>query len=354
MLEKMMKAAFKTPAGDFEIRETPIPKITQPDYVLAKVKAAGVCGSDMNFWKVPSQFEGMITGHELAGEVIETGPAVKNVKPGDRVAIESLVACGHCYWCDVGQYHLCPELMKIRWDTLSRAFSEYVAGPADNFFKIPDHVPYDEAAILDVYGTSVHACNRTGVRMGQTVVIVGAGPIGLTLLELVNIAGAKAIITGIYDHQLEMAKKLGAYKTINTRLENGLERILDLTGGRGADIVYECVGGKHATKTIQECISYARSGGKVALLGLLEDKLPPFKIDWGKVLLQEIDLVPVMSFAHWGNDREFKIVLDLLIDGRLHAKELITHRFPLEKINEAFDTVANKRETKAIKVVLTM
>ncbi len=347
-----MKAAFKTRKGDFEIKEVPIPEVTRPDYALAKVKAAGVCGSDLGFWKRSSIFDGMITGHELAGEVVEVGDNVKNIKKGDRVAIESLVGCGHCFWCRVGQYHLCPELFDLRFATLSRAFSEYVAGPAKNFYKIPEHVPFDEAAILDVYGTSVHACNRTNIRMDETVVIIGAGPIGLTMLELANVAGAKAIVTGVYEYQLDLAKKLGAYSVINSRKQDALKKILELTDGRGADKIYECVGGKHAPTTMQEATSYVRSGGKIAILGLLGEDLPPMKFNWSKIVLQEVDIVPVMSFSHWGNDSEFKIVLDLLINGKLDAKSLITHRFPLEKINEAFEVAADKKVTKAIKVVL--
>ena len=108
ILPKMMKAAVKTAQGDFEIKDVPIPEVTRPDYVLAKVRAAGVCGSDLRWWKVPRpQLVGRITGHELAGDVVEVGPGVTNVKKGDRVAIESLVGCGVCYWCNIGQYHLC-------------------------------------------------------------------------------------------------------------------------------------------------------------------------------------------------------------------------------------------------------
>jgi len=344
----MMKAAIKTAQGTFEIKDVPIPEVTRPDYVLAKVRAAGVCGSDLRWWKVPRpQLVGRITGHELAGDVIDVGPDVRNVKRGDRVAIESLVGCGVCYWCHVGQYHLCPDLGKLRSETLSRAFSEYVAGPAANFFKIPEKVSYGEAAILDVYGTSVHACNRTGIRMGQNVVVIGAGPIGLTMLELANVAGARTIVTGIYDSPLEVAEKLGAYATINTRSEDGVAKVLALTGEMGADIAYECVGGDAASVTMKQAVAYVRRGGKIGIIGALADGL-----DWQRIRGQEIDLISVSSFSYWGNDREFKIVLDLLIDGRIDAKSLITHRFPLEKINEAFETAENKRKTNAIKVVI--
>jgi len=347
-----MQAAFKTARGDFQIRDLPIPEITHPDYVLARVKAAGICGSDLIDWRVPNpQLVDWVVGHELAGEVIEVGESVTNVKKGDRVAIESLVGCGHCYWCRVGEYHLCPDLTKLRFSSLSRAFSEYVAGPAKNFFKIPEEINYDEAAILDVYGTSIHACSRTNIRMDETAVIIGSGSIGLSLLELAKIAGAKVIMIGKHDHQLELAKKLGAYAVINTTNEDSVNRILQVTEERGADKVYECVGGFSMTRTLPQAVSLVRRGGKIALVGYPGPE-GPLKLDWNKILEQEIDLISVSSFSYWGNDPEFRIVLNLLINGKINPRSLITHRFPLTNINEAFDVAADKKMTKAIKVVI--
>ncbi len=349
-----MKAAVKTAAGDFEVKDVPMPEITKPDFVLARVRVAGVCGSDLHSWKVPrSEIVGRTTGHELAGDVVEVGDDVTNVKPGDRIGIESVVSCGRCYWCRVGQNHLCPDLGKIRSSTLARAFGEYVVGPSDKFYPLPDHVGYAESAIMDVYGTSVHAINRTGVRMDQTVVIIGAGPIGLSLLDLVNVAGAKGIIIDILDFPLEVAEKtFGARETINSVKEDPVEKVMELTEGRGADVVCECVGGKVATITLPQAVSLVRRKGKVALIGGLRRDLPAIELNWPKIQWGEVDIVPVSGFYFWGNDPEFQIVSDLLADGKLHATEMVTHRFPLEKINEAFETAANKEKTKSIKVVI--
>jgi threonine dehydrogenase-like Zn-dependent dehydrogenase len=348
-----MKAAVKTAQGDFEIKDVPMPEITRPDYVLARVRAAGVCGSDLHSWKVPRpEAVGRITGHELAGDVVAVGEDVVNVKPGDRVGIESVVSCGKCYWCRVGQYHLCPDLGKIRSATLARAFSQYVVGPSEKFYPIPEHVGYGEAAIMDVYGTSVHACNRLEIRMDQNVVIIGAGPIGLSLLDLVNVAGAKGIITDVIDFPLEVAKKtFGAYATINTAKEDPTKKVLELTDGLGADTVVECVGGRAFAKTIPQALSMVHKKGKIGMVGMASPGLS-LELDWLKLHMGEIDLIGVSGFYFWGNDPEFKIVTDLLTQGKLHATEMITHSFPLEKINEAFETAANKEKTKSIKVVV--
>jgi len=352
-LSKTMKAAVKTARGDFEIKDVPIPEITQPDYVRVKVRGAGVCGSDLHSWKVPRpEAVGRITGHELAGDVVAIGKNVENVKPGDRVGVESIVSCGKCYWCRVGQYHLCPQMFEIRGKTFSQAFSEYVVGPSEKLYPIPDHVGYGEAAIMDVYGTSVHAISRTNTHMNQTVVILGAGPIGLSLLDLVNVAGAKGIITDILDFPLEFAETtIGAHETINTTKVDPVKRVMELTNGLGADIVYECVGGRASSVLLPQAVSMVRRKGQIALVGALRPDMS-LTLDWPKLHWGEIDVVPVSGFYHWDNDPEFQIVTDLLVQGKLHATEMITHRFPLEKINEAFETAANKKKTKSIKVVL--
>jgi len=321
VLPKTRKAAVKTAEGTFEIKEVPMPEITQPDYVLVKVRGSGVCGSDLHSWKVPRpESVGRITGHEVAGDVVAVGEDVTNVKPSDRVGVDTVIGCGKCYWCRVGQYHICPQRSEIRGRTFAQGFSEYIVGPADHVYKIPDHVGYGEAAIMDVYGTSVHAINRTNTHMGQTVAIFGAGPIGQSLLDLVNVTGANGIIIDIIDSPLEFAENtIGALETINSTEVDPVKRVMELTDGRGADKVFDCAS---------------------------------LSVDWRKLHWGEIDVVPVSGFYHWENDPEFKIVTDLLIKGKLHATEMITHRFPLEKINEAFETAADKKRTNSIKVII--
>ena len=352
-MSKTKKAAVKTAEGTFEIKEVPMPEITRPDYVLVKVRGSGVCGSDLHSWKVPRpEAVGKMSGHEVAGDIVAVGEEVTNVKVGDRVGVDSVIGCGKCYWCRVGQYHLCPDCFSIRSETFAQGFSEYIVGPASHVYPIPDHVGYGEAAIMDVYGTSIHAINRTNTHMDQTVVIIGAGPIGLSLLDLVNIAGAKGIIIDVIDNPLEFAEKtIGAYETINSTKVDPVKRVMELTDGRGADKVFECVGGRASSVVLPQAVEMVRRKGQVALIGALRPDME-LKVNWQKLQWGEIDVVPVSGFYHWENDPEFKMVTDLLIDGKLHATEMITHRFPLEKINEAFETAADKKRTNSIKVVI--
>ena len=286
-IPKNMIAAVKTKAGDFEIKTVPVPEITQPNFVLVRVRGAGVCGSDLHSWKVPAPKEnlwageGAITGHENAGEVVAVGDAVTNVKPGDRVAVDSVVSCGKCYWCRVGQYHLCPDAGSIRIKTFARGFSQYMAGPAEKLYPIPKSVGFAEAAIMDVYGTSVHAMNRLGIRMDQNVVIYGAGPIGLSLLDLVNVAGAKGIIADIIDYPLDVAKKIfGAYATINTAKEDPVKKVQELTGGLGADIAVDCVGGRASQKILPQALELVHVKGKLGMVGMFSGM--GLEMNWGK------------------------------------------------------------------------
>ena len=350
---KFMKAAVKTAEGDFEIKDVPMPEITRPDYVLVKVRSAGVCGSDLHSWKVPRPGAvGRTSGHELAGDIVAVGEDVTNLSVGDRVGVDSVISCGKCYWCKVGQDHLCPDCFSIRNKTFARAFGEYVVGPADKCYKLPDHVGYAEAAIMDVYGTGIHAIARTNAHVGQTAVVFGAGPVGVSLLDLLTVVGVKTIITDIIDGPLEFAKNtMGAYATINSKKEDPVKKVLELTNGRGADIVFECVGGGAGPYLIPQAVDMVRRKGQIALIGALRPGAS-LTVDWGKLHWGEIDVVPVSGFYHWGNDPEFRIVTDLLIEGKLHATEQITHRFPLDKINEAFEAAADKNKSKAIKVVI--
>ncbi|MBC8225150.1 zinc-binding dehydrogenase [Candidatus Bathyarchaeota archaeon] len=174
----------------------------------------------------------------------------------------------------------------------------------------------------------------------------------MSCLDRLNVVGVKSIITDIIDGPREFAKNtIGAYATINSKKEDPVKKVLELTDGMGADIVFECVGGGAGPFLIPQAVEMIRRKGQIALIGALRPGAA-LTVNWQKLQWGEIDIVPVSGFYHWGNDPEFKIVTDLLIEGKLHATEQITHRFPLDKINEAFDAAADKTKSKAIKVVI--
>jgi L-iditol 2-dehydrogenase len=350
-----LKAAVKTAQGDFEIKEVDNPKITRPDYALAKVKVAGICGTDLRHWKVPdTKSVGKIVGHELAGIVTEVGPKVTNVHVGDRVVIETVLGDDTCDWCRVQQYNLCPNLYQERAKTVAKAFAEYIVGPSKKFHILPDNISFEEAALLDSAAVSLHACHVSRLRVNDKIAIIGSGPIGLTLLGIANVFGAKAIVTDILDFQLAAAKKLGAALTVNTKGEDGYRKVMGFTGNKGVDIAYECVGGKHTPKTVPQAASYTRIGGKVCLVGGFDQNVPPIMLDWEHIQMGEINLVPSASYSYWGLTPEIEICINLLASGAFKVKDLITHRFPLKNINEAFNVTSNKEENNSIFTALLM
>lgn len=352
-MENVMTAALKTADGKFEVKQVERVRIPAEDWVLARVKVSGICGTDLRHWnKHEPELECKIMGHEMAGEVVEVGAAVTNVKPGDRVVIETLLGDGTCDWCRVQQYNLCPNLYKVRMETVSRAFAEYVVGPATKFHVLPDHVSFEEATVLDTFSVCLHAQQKSGLKINDKVVIVGAGPIGIGQLQLARLSGAEVIVVDVVDSSLQIARSLGAHVVINSEKEDGYARIMELTAGRGADVSFECVGGEQMSQTLGLATSVTRRGGKVVVVGGFEKGSMPLELDWQNLQMGEIQLVFSASYAFWDIYPEMKICLDLLAGRRLDAKTMITHRFPLHQINEAFETAQAKAETGALFVAL--
>ncbi|OCB78239.1 alcohol dehydrogenase [Flavobacterium piscis] len=354
-MDDKMTAALKTEKGDFSIAEVQIPQLQKPDWVLAKVQVAGICGTDLRHWKVEDpHLACKIMGHELAGEVVSVGPEVTHVKPGDRVVIETVLGDDSCTWCNIQQYNLCPDLYKVRMESVSQAFAQYVSGPAKKFYKLPDHVSYEEAALLDTFSVGLHAVQLSGLKINDKVAIIGSGSIGLGQLQLAKIAGADVIIFDIVDSSLQLAKELGADVTVNTKKEDGYQKLMEFTNQLGADITFECAGGTAMEMTLPQAATYTRIGGKVVIVGGFDKGKTTTEMDWNRIQMGEIKLIPSASYSYWDIYPEMQICLDLLSKGKLNAKKMITHRFPIEKINDAFTTARDKENSNALFVALNI
>jgi L-iditol 2-dehydrogenase len=350
-LTEMMKAAVWTAEGTLAVTDAPKPQIRGSQDVLARVRASGICGSDLHSWRVSRpERVGRTTGHELAGDVVAVGDAVTHVAVGDRVAIESLVGCGECRWCRMGCYHLCPDLSRIRGETLSRGFSQYVRGPSEKFTRIADHVRLEWAPLLDCYAVNVHAFHLADVKLHETVAIIGQGPMGLTMTDLAHAIGVKVVALALRDFPLSVAKAVGAWATVNSRREDPVARVLELTNGYGVDTTFLQAGGRNPNPLTQ-ALRMTKQGGRVLIVGMPTDE-PGAEGFTTRLLSGEKMLSYVNSFSTWGEYSENAIALDYLTRGHLHPERMITHRFPLEAINDAFDTAANKKTTNAIKVLI--
>ncbi|RYG28434.1 alcohol dehydrogenase, partial [bacterium] len=293
-------------------------------------------------------------GHELSGEVVEVGSAVTNVKPGDRVVIETVLGDGQCEYCRIKKYNICPHLYEVRTKSVSRAYAEHVIGPSSHFYRLPDHVSFEEAALIDTFSVCLHAQHLSGLGINDRVAIIGAGPIGLGQLMMAKASGADVIILDLVEHSLEVAKELGADAVVNSSKEDAVERVKEFTGGRGADIVFECAGGESMPQTLPQATKMVRRGGKVVIIGGFDKGETSIPLEWQRIQMSEIQIIPSASFAFWDIYAEQGMVLELLGKGKLNAKKLITHRFDLDHINEAFEVAQNKQETGAIFVALNI
>lgn len=341
-----MRAGVVYGPGNIKVEEVDMPS-PGPGEVLLEVKAAGICGSDLHYHRsdAASSPNGRVMGgHELSGEIVAIGEDVKRIKVGERVGVEPLLGCGECQYCAMGYYHLCNKLTHP-----GGGFREYTAILEEKIFPLPDNVSYEEAATLDCLAVGVHAIHRGNVTVTDAVAVIGDGAIGLSVLEVAKAAGAKrTALIGHHQVNLDIAKKVGADIAVNSATSDEVEAIMQLTGGEGCEVVIETVGGM--TDTMESAVRMVKTGGTIVVIGMFRK---PIELNFGHLMRNEIDLIFSWSYAMWNGVPEFAITLDMLARGALDAKSLITHRFPLDKINEAFQAALNKGDSGALKVLIT-
>lgn len=347
-----MKAAVLYGPGDIRLEDINVPTI-KPNWVLIKVRATGICGSDLHFYK-ERPFTQIISeigrgkyvpGHEFSGEVYKIGSSVKSLKEGDRVGVEPIVGCGRCCWCNVGWYNLCDNYNLIGFHYVG-GMAEYCAAPAENCFILPDNVSFESAAMLDCVTVAFHAVNKAEIHGGDDVAIIGAGVVGLLTLQVALIQGAENVyVIGKHDFQLEKAKMLGASAVINAKNVNPQEKIMDITRGKGVDKVIEAAGG--SSNALSDAIDITRKRGVVVTTGIFTKPIP---IDFFKFLTKELTMTSSWGYGYLEHKKEFEIALEYLAKRKINAEELITHKYPLEKVNAAFEAALNKDKEKSIKV----
>lgn len=347
-----MKAAKFYGGTDIRVEDVPEPDVG-PDEVLVKVTKAGICGSDLHGYRNPDRKSdtGRMTGHELAGEVAAIGANVDHVTVGQIVGVEPrhLVGCGKCRWCRTGNYQLCPDLGVVEGKRVgSTGFAEYSLESSDKIYPLPDDVDLEGAAILDVYAVSVHAVNRVPVEPHQVVAVLGTGPIGLSQVQIARASGAGTIIAvGRRKNSLDVALEIGADFAVNALDDNVAEAVNEITNGEGADVVYESVGGK--STAFNDAIDILARGGRICIIGAFTE---PQTLEPRVCMRKEANIMWSWSYGMWDGISEYKIALDMLVDGRIDARKLITHHFPLTDIANAFAAAHDKATSGAIKVLV--
>lgn len=341
-------AAYMTGLNKLELREVPVPRPKDTE-VLVKLEYVGICGSDVHYLEhgkigdfvVNGDF---ILGHECAGTVVEVGSAVKHLQIGDRVALEPGVTCGRCEFCTTGRYNLCPDVEFLATPPYHGAFTNYLAFPAHMAFKLPDSISSKEGALIEPLSVGMHAAKQGGVTLGSSVVILGAGCIGLTALLASKAFGALDItVVDVIPKRLEKALELGATRVINAAAEDVQERVNELTGGAGVDIVMETAG---AVRTTQQTPYLVKRGGTVVLVGM-----PPQDIieyNFAKLLGKEAEIKTVFRYRNI-----YPQAIKAIAEGVIDVSGIVTHEYAFEDIAEAFDVNIN-RKNDVVKVIIKM
>lgn len=324
-----MKAAILyTREKGLEIKEVPIPQIGPKD-VLIKVRAAGICHTDLGIVDgyVPIGNLPMILGHEISGEIAETGGQVPKDLKGKRVCVSVGVVCGSCAQCKAGNDTLCEKWQSIG-RTVNGGFAEYMVAPAENVIMIPDNISHEVAAIIpDSVATAYHTVKRGNVSSGQNVAIFGIGGLGLNAVQFAKLIGANVIAVDVIDEKLKMARASGAIYCINGKQKDPVEEIKIFTDGVGADVTLEFVG---SPETYQACIDSVRRGGRVVVAGYHPE---PLKVNSLRLMVDEV----MITGAHAANLNDIKEIFSLLEMGKIDLKQMVTHTIDFANIHEGFE-----------------
>ena len=327
-----MKALVNTAPYRLEYTDWPMPAYG-PDDLLIRVKACAVCGSDIKGYsgKTGRRQPPIIMGHEAAGIVEAVGANVSDYAPGDRVCFDSTVYCLRCEYCLSGHYNMCSDrqVVGVSEGTYRRhgAMAEYVVVPHWIGIKLPDSMSYAQAALVETASIGVHAANRTPLKLNDTVVVVGAGGVGLVALQAIRLKGAgKTIITDLSPSRLQMAKDLGADVTVQADVPDLLSELRAATGPEGADAVMEAVG---IQPTIDTALAITRKAGVLTLIGNVS---PRVEFDLQSIVSREITVYGVCA-----SNGEFADCVDLVASGRINVDPFISELVSLEDGQEVFD-----------------
>jgi 2-desacetyl-2-hydroxyethyl bacteriochlorophyllide A dehydrogenase len=323
---------------DFLEKEVEHPKGHE---VLLKVKASCICGSDLHIYRDrhPSVKLPVTIGHEFTGEVVEIGNEVTRVQKGDRVVVEPAINCGTCEACRHGEYNFC-EHISFTYREGHGAMADYFTGAEDHIFKLPPELSWEEGALAEPLSVAIHACKRAEVALGDKVLVIGAGAIGIMIAAVSKKMGAReVVISDVRESRLKMALNLGATRSVCAGKEDLDKVISDLSDNKGFDIAFECVG---AEATLKGAMELVKKNGLVIDVGIFEK--PDIRIDASLYVKKELRLKGAQGYCF-----DFPHALWLL--GEIPFGQLITHRFKLEDLHTAIEAEMNP-EMNAVKVCI--
>jgi 2-desacetyl-2-hydroxyethyl bacteriochlorophyllide A dehydrogenase len=335
-----LRAVVYEGADDIQVKDVPEPEIGPGD-VLVRPKYVGICGTDLSAWEYGMYEGGLIMGHEFTGEVVDVGEKVSDWKKGDRVVPNSLIPCGKCSFCTKSKHSLCEDMQMVGI-SMNGGLAELVALPEVVLHELPDSIDYKTGVFVEPLSIAVRGFNRIDFEHGNTVLVLGTGPIGLLSLQLARLKGASEIYAAeIKQGRCEMAERLGIEATINAKEESVALRIEIFTAGLGVDLVIECTGAPEPTA---DAFQLVKRGGTILVLGISEE---PVEVDFMTGVLNELNV----QFSYLGYT-EFPEAIELLSSKKINPAHYITKVVPLEKVvKEGFEALT-RPDSNEVKVLV--
>jgi 2-desacetyl-2-hydroxyethyl bacteriochlorophyllide A dehydrogenase len=335
-----MKAAVYGGIGQVEVVDVPRPE-PGPGEVLIRVGYCGICGSDVEAYQCGMYEPGLIPGHEFAGTLAELGPGVAGWAVGDRVVIDNILPCGECLPCQEGRLDACESLTTLGV-THDGALAEYCAVAARALKRLPDEVTLRQGALVEPLAVVLHGMRRSRLKVGDRVLVMGAGPIGLLALQCARLAGARAVaVTEVEPARAALACRLGAAAVLNPVRENVGLALAGLTGGQGPDVVFVCTG---APAPFADAVSLVRKGGQICLLGMCPE---PVVMDFMSVVMNELCIE-----GNFLGRAQVPAAVDLIAQRRVDVDSLVTHEIELHQVaSHGFEPLSAGGST-AVKILV--
>lgn len=333
-----MKSVQLVARRTLELTEIPLPPDPGPGEVMVRIRTVGICGSDLHWYK-EAGLGGLeaklpqILGHEPAGEIAAVGAGVVDRRVGQRVAVEPAITCGRCEFCLRGHHNNCAHSTFMGSSGVPGLFREYAVMPAHNTVVIPDSMSYVEATVIEPLAVVMHILELVPLGIGDTVAVTGAGPMGLLMASVARLAGARVIVGDRVAHRVRKAAEMGADCAVDMNQTSFLDAVMDLTRGRGVDVVFDTAADP---ATIDLGFEIARLGGRFVLIGFPDEVRP--KINIHAAMFKELSIQTVKRSNHTAG-AAMRLMTEGSIDGRI-----ISHLMPLEQTPEAFAMIAAYRD----------
>lgn len=337
-----MKATVLVESGKMlQYTDMPMPE-PGPGELLIKVAACGVCHTDLHYiehgvatFKEPP----LILGHETSGTVAGVGPGVTGFSTGTRVLVPAVVTCGKCRLCRIGKENICEQMLMFG-NHVHGSYAEYMVAPAKDVFVLPESIPLEEGAVIaDAISTPFHAVrNRGNVRAGDVVVVYGCGGVGINAIQVAAASGAHVIAVDISEKKLAWAKEFGASACVNAAVETKVPKAIKKLTGGGADVVFEAIGRPETIESAFECV---RAGGRLVVIGYTDQ---PVSLSAAKIMFREVEVVGSLGCRLV----DYPLILQMCAEGKLKVKALVTHKFPLKEIEQAFELMKKGESLRSI------